>query len=119
KQCDELLRQAGIAQPASASRPLPPATPRRDLFEEARSLWAHGRLAPSADLPGVARAPLTAAVAAPPCPPPGAAASALAEQCLRGLSARDPARREQAARHLAAMPVPAAAPALASALGAE
>jgi len=49
----------------------------------------------------------------------GAAAGALADQCLRGLSARDPARREQAARHLAAMPVPSVAPALASALGAE
>ncbi len=46
-------------------------------------------------------------------------ARALAEQCLRALASHDPARREQAARHLAALPLPAAAPLLASALGSE
>jgi hypothetical protein len=46
-------------------------------------------------------------------------ARALAEQCLRALASRDPARREQAARHLAALPLPSAAPLLASALGSE
>ena len=46
-------------------------------------------------------------------------ARALAEQCLRALASRDPARREQAARHLAALPLPSAAPLLAGALGSE
>ena len=113
KQSDELLRQAGIAQPIAASRPPAPAAPRRELLEEARALWSQRRPGPSADLPG------TAPFAHASAPGPGVAATALAEQCLRGLSARDPARREQAARHLAAMPVPVAAPALASALGVE
>jgi hypothetical protein len=47
------------------------------------------------------------------------AARALAEQCLRGLQSSDPARRAQAARHLAAVPSAAAAPMLAGALHAE
>ena len=49
----------------------------------------------------------------------GAAARALGEQCLRALSSRDAHRREQAARHLAAMPQRSAAPLLAQALGRE
>src|SRR2546423_2748774 len=121
KQCDELLGQAGIAQPASASRPPLPAAPRRDLFEEARALWAHGAGSGDTIRNSVPGAGIAYGVPGfpSPGPRPGAAANALAEQCLRGLLARDPARREQAARHLAAMPVPAAAPALASALGTE
>ncbi|MFL5309993.1 MAG: HEAT repeat domain-containing protein [Myxococcales bacterium] len=153
KQCDELLRQAGIVAPAAASRPPPPIAPRRDLFEEARALWTQSRRAAPADSGDTIRnsgadsgdtirnsvhggrvaygvpgshggrvaygVPGSDGVPGSRGPRGGAAATALAEQCLRGLSARDPARREQAARHLAAMPVPAAAPALASALAAE
>src|SRR5712691_2860155 len=116
KQCDELLRQAGIAPPSTSSPSPPPAAPRGEAVEEARS---QGRLAAPADPVPVARTVTAPAPAAAPPSRPGAAATALAEQCLRGLAARDPARREQAARHLAAMPVPAAAPGLASALGGE
>src|SRR5207244_392010 len=101
----ERMRAAGLAAELAEAR--------RELLEEARALWSQRRPGPSADLPG------TAPFAHASAPGPGVAATALAEQCLRGLSARDPARREQAARHLAAMPVPAAAPALASALGVE
>ena len=119
KQCDELLRQAGIAPPSTSSPSPPPAAPRGEAVEEARALWSQGRLAAPADPVPVARTVTAPAPAAAPPSRPGAAATALAEQCLRGLAARDPARREQAARHLAAMPVPAAAPALASALGGE
>ena len=119
KQCEELLRQAGIPPPSSWSHPPPAAAPRRDAVEQARTLWSQGRLAAPADPVPAARTVTAPAPAAAPASRPGAAATALAEQCLRGLAARDPARREQAARHLAAMPVPAAAPALASALGAE
>lgn len=119
KQSDEALRQAGIEPPPPPSSTAPPlaAAPRQDTIEAARALWSQGRLGMDALAPGAATtaiAPVAAAQARL-----GAAASALADQCLRGLSARDPARREQAARHLAAMPVPSAAPALASALGAE
>ena len=125
KQCDELLRRAGIAPPSSSTPAPPAAAPRSHAVEEARALWPHGRLAAPADqIRGhhTATSVWCPQISAPPAAPasgPGAAATALAEQCLRGLAARDPARREQAARHLAAMPVPAAAPALASALGGE
>jgi len=119
KQCDELLRQAGIAQPTSSSRPLLPVAPRRDLFEEARALWTQARGSGGGSGDTIRNSVPGAGVAYGVPGFPSVAATALAEQCLRGLSARDPARREQAARHLAAMPVPAAAPALASALGAE
>jgi hypothetical protein len=140
KRCDDLLRSAGIDPPPPASRPPPieaaPALP-ADPIEQARALLSQGRLSisarPAAVPPSTAaiiHAPTAAPVPstrarsiAPPTlarrPAPSAAAIALAEQCMRGLSARDPARREQAARHLAAVPVAAAAPALASALGVE
>jgi HEAT repeat protein len=49
----------------------------------------------------------------------GSAARALSEQSLRQLSSTDPERRAQAARHLAAVPEPAAAPDLAAALARE
>jgi hypothetical protein len=74
--------------------------------EEARKLWAEGRL--GATLPPIA-VPKDA----------GAASRALADQCVRNLSSGDPARREQAARHLIAVPMPSAAPLLANALAAE
>jgi hypothetical protein len=140
KQCDDLLQSAGIEAPLSADRAPPagtlPGLP-RDPMEQARTLWMQGRIgavplgngfaparpppAPAqerAAAPPVARDPVLAA-ARMRRSAPSAAAVALAEQCMRGLSARDPARREQAARHLAAVPVPAAAPALASALRVE
>jgi hypothetical protein len=127
KQCDELLRRAGIAPPALETPAPPVPAPRQEAVDMARELWAQGRLSADVGLASAARTVSAAprdrgvpgAGAAPARPAVGAAATALAEQCLRGLSARDPARREQAARHLAAMPVPAAAPALASALGTE
>jgi len=129
KQCDELLRRAGIVPP-ELSTPAPPvaaAARPQEAVELGRELWAQGRLGAQEDLASAARAVGAPRMAAPDSSAAsesaahagGAAASALAEQCLRGLSARDPARREQAARHLSAMPVPAAAPALASALGIE
>jgi hypothetical protein len=54
-----------------------------------------------------------------PVEPPSGAARALVDLCLRNLTARDASRREQAARHLAAVPLASAAPSLASALGVE
>jgi hypothetical protein len=80
-------------------------------------------------LPGLAALNRSPAVAAPalalshgaltPARPIPAAQRALVEQCLRGLTASDAARRAQAARHLASLPLPAAAPGLAAALGRE
>ncbi|MBS2024126.1 MAG: hypothetical protein JST92_17115, partial [Deltaproteobacteria bacterium] len=74
-------------------------------------------------LPGIAALNNKPAAVSQPAQPArptgGAAALALAEQCLKGLVAHDPARRAQAARHLAALPSAAAAPALAAALGRE
>jgi hypothetical protein len=62
----------------------------------------------------------------PPAPMPlhdsprkGSAARALSEQSLRQLGSTDPERRAQAARNLAAVPEPAAAPDLAAALSRE
>jgi hypothetical protein len=143
KQCDDLLQSVGIEPPPSASRPPPagalPPLP-RDPMEQARTLWTQGRLgsmpAPTPGNPSSVARPPTSLAANRPAPAaatrdravaaararralPSAAAVALAEQCMRGLSARDPARREQAARHLAAVPVTAAAPALASAIRIE
>jgi hypothetical protein len=105
--CDELLAKSGIAPPPPAESQPPPPPPRRESgpVEEARKLWDEGRLG------GVP--------AAIPSRSEGAAARALADQCLRNLGASDPARREQAARHLAAVPVPSAAPFLANALSSE
>ena len=76
-------------------------------------MWAEGRLTPAAD-----PAPLPR-FALPPQAGGSAAARALADQCLRSLASADPRRREQAARHLAASPLPGAAPAVAAALSAE
>ena len=72
-------------------------------------------------LPGLAALRASPAVATRVAAPRAlqSAHRALADQCLRGLVAHDPARRAQAARHLAALPVPAAAPGLAAALGRE
>ena len=141
KQCDELLQTVGVEPPPPATPPpgrgaLPPLP--RDPMEQARTLWMQGRLgaAPAATQANASHAARPAGPAGPDRshatsaqrPPaaarvrrttPSAAAVALAEQCMRGLTARDPARREQAARHLAAVPVAAAAPALASAIRVE
>lgn len=112
KQCDALLAQAGIAPPEAAVSEPPAPLPQREPepVEQARQLWAEGRLEP---------APVLTTHFAMPAQPGNAAARALADQCVRNLSALDPARREQAAKHLASVPVPAAAPALANALGVE
>jgi hypothetical protein len=136
-----LLAQAGIAPP-SFEHSQPPPAPQRESepVEQARQLWAEGRIGGSGDAELAARAaPVHTTHFASPAQPagsgrarapePGAfgpepwrsgvAARALADQCLRNLTSPDSSRREQAARHLAAVPVPAAAPVLASALGAE
>ena len=125
KQCDALLAQAGVAPPAlEISQPPPPPRREPEPVEQARQLWAEGRIGGPADvvLAQAAAVPVYTthfAMPAPPSNPGGAAARALADQCLRNLSSGDPARREQAARHLASIPLAAAAPVLASALGAE
>jgi hypothetical protein len=112
KKCEDALALAKIAVPAFERfdpPPLPEAAP--EPVEEGRRMWAEGRLA-------AAPAP-TATFALPPEASGSAAARALADQCLRSLASADPKRREQAARHLATSPLPAAAPAVASALSAE
>ncbi len=126
KHCDALLAQAGIAPPAleHAQPPPPPAQREAEPIEQARQLWAEGRIGGAADAELAARAaPVHTTHFAAPAPrlpsSSGAAARALADQCLRNLAASDAFRREQAARHLAAVPLAAAAPVLASALGAE
>ncbi len=130
--CDALLLAANIeAPPAATPEPAPPAPEHEhDSIARARKLWAEGRLGahlpdaavptPTDLLPGLAalrRAPTTEATR--PIRAVSAAQRALVEQCLRGLTAHDASRRAQAARHLAALPLPAAAPGLAAALGRE
>jgi hypothetical protein len=147
RQTDALLEQAGISPPPASGEPgrvgdaangAPPghsAPPRDDRdpgpdpVRAAQALWKEGRLGGlNAALDQAAAA--SAALAAPPPGAPesadgapatfaGGASRALAEQCLRGLLASDPARRAQAARHLAALPLSPAAPALAAALARE
>jgi HEAT repeats len=144
-EADRRLAAAGLTPPLMqevAARPVPRREP--DAVEAARKLWAEGRLgepveatAPTrppppatgatssaAEAPPLTRAPSTLPRAVVPGAGaeqrgPGAAARALTDQCLRTLNAADASRREQAARHLAAVALPAAAPALANALGAE
>ena len=124
-EADRALTAAGQAPPVLEEHaPAPPPVREPDAVAEARKLWAEGRLETEVRLPGPPPEPAQtthfARPSAPPAPPRiGAAARALADQCLRNLSARDPSRREQAARHLIALPLPAAAPALANALGIE
>ena len=134
KQSDALLLQAGIAPPVQEPSQPPPALPRREPepVEQARQLWAEGRIGGTQDAELAQRAapvhtthfaaPGPRAAARLPDPLPergGIAARALADQCLRNLTAAEASRREQAARHLAAAPLAAAAPVLASALGSE
>jgi hypothetical protein len=149
KRSDAQLAAAGLPVPPPGDSQPPPALPRRkpDAVEAARTLWDEGRLGPpgmaepepdrGASLSGASSAPrdggaargATARDGGPAregdevrdggAARDGSAARALAEQCLRGLAAVDPGRRAQAARHLAALPVAAAAPALATALGTE
>ena len=148
KHSDALLEKAGIAPPTREPSQPPPPLPRRESepVEQARQLWAEGRIGGTQDAELAQRAapvqvhtspfaaPLPRAepyvlynLPRPPRDPPapaaheggGVAARALADQCLRNLTAAEPSRREQAARHLAAVPLAAAAPVLASALGAE
>jgi hypothetical protein len=111
--CEALLAEVGIAPPAIAHAQLPLAAPRLTAqpVQDARRMWEEGRLAPG---PVV-----TTHFALPPEPRVGAAARALADQCLRSLASPDPGRREQAARHLAAAPLASAAPAIAAALSEE
>jgi hypothetical protein len=126
KKCEALLAEAGIAPPAfegAEPAPLPDRRRTAEPVQEARRMWAEGRLATP---PPLAPPPLAPPLPAPtthfatPKPPRiSAAAQALADQCLRSLASPDPGRREQAARHLVAAPIAAAAPAIASALAAE
>ncbi|HET7784378.1 MAG TPA: hypothetical protein VFL36_00255 [Myxococcales bacterium] len=112
KKCEALLAGAGIPLPElEVSQPPPVVRREPEPVQEARRMLAEGRLAaPEAQ---------AAQLELPPPQKLGAAAHALADQCLRTLTSADPQRREQAARHLAASPLGAAAPALATALGAE
>ncbi|MGZ6126423.1 MAG: hypothetical protein ACXWLR_15750, partial [Myxococcales bacterium] len=111
KQCEEALAEAGIAAPAFEPFDPTPSAAAPEPVEEGRRMWAEGRL--------TAALPPAAPLALPPEAGGSAAARALADQCLRSLASPDSARREQAARHLAAAPLPAAAPAVVSALSAE
>jgi hypothetical protein len=113
KKCEAALAEAKVAVPAfEAFDPPPPPPPSPEPVDEGRRMWAEGRLA--------AAAPVAAAHFVLPAEAGGsAAARALADQCLRSLASADSRRREQAARHLAAAPLPAAAPAVAAALSAE
>jgi hypothetical protein len=112
RKCEALLAEAGIAPPAiEHTQPPAPARPMPEPVQDARRMWDEGRLAP----PPVH----TTHFALPPEPREGAAARALADQCLRSLLSADPARREQAARHLAVAPLASAAPAIAAALSEE
>jgi hypothetical protein len=112
KKCEALLAQAGVAPPVFESAAAPTAEARQpEAVRDARRMWEEGRLSP---------APVaTTHFAVPAEPRAGAAANALADQCLRSILSSDPARREQAARHLCAAPLPSAAPAIASALSQE
>src|SRR5260370_1694066 len=128
EQCDELLAKAGVAPPPPENAPPSPPAPRREpepvqeepgfagrraegrrpaALDDARLMYADGRLATPA---------LTTHFALPLDPKMGVAARPLAEQWLRTLPSNDSSRREQAARHLAAVPLAPAAPALAAAL---
>jgi len=113
KKCEALLAEAGIALPALEAphhrESQPPRGP--EPVEQARQMWAEGRLSPIAAT--------TTPFAVPLDPKESAAARALADQCLRSLISADSARREQAARHLVAAPLASAAPAIASALSQE
>jgi len=113
KKCEALLAEAGIALPALEAphhrESHPPRGP--EPVEQARQMWAEGRLSPIAAT--------TTPFAVPLDPKESAAARALADQCLRSLISADSARREQAARHLVAAPLASAAPAIASALSQE
>jgi hypothetical protein len=110
---------------ATEASPLPASFV--DSFRESRA--SAPRAVGTDVLPGLAalnRSPAVATPARPlshaaltPARPIPAAQRALVEQCLRGLTASDAARRAQAARHLASLPLPAAAPGLAAALGRE
>ena len=114
KRCEELLASAGIAPPAfepAHLHPAPAAQAAAEPVDEARAMWSEGRLAPAPAL--------TSHFPLPPEPKTSAAARALADQCLRSLSSADSSRREQAARHLVAAPIAAAAPSLAAALSQE
>jgi len=112
KKCEAVLAQAGIAPPAFESVHRPQQAPRLPQpVQDAQRMWEEGRLSPVAAI--------TTHFAFPPEPRAGAAARALADQCLRSLASSDPARREQAARHLAAAPLASAAPAIAAALSDE
>lgn len=127
KRCESLLEAAGIAVPEfePAHPPPQPPSPSTTPVQEARRMWAEGRLAapPQAGAappdPVPAPAPRASGFALAADPGLSAAARALADQCLRGLASADSSRREQAARHLAAAPVAAASPAIATALQSE
>ena len=106
-----LLTKAGIAVPEHGEqRTPPPPVEKGSAVDDARVMLAEGRLATPA---------LTTHFAVPADPNMSAAARALADQCLRNLASADSARREQAAKHLAAVPLPSAAPSIAAALGSE
>jgi len=110
--CEAALAEAKVVVPAfEAFDPPPPPPPSPEPVDEGRRMWSEGRLAAAA-------AP-AAQFVLPADAGGSAAARALVDQCLRSLASADSRRREQAARHLVAAPLPAAAPAVAAALSAE
>ncbi len=109
RQADALLEQAGISPPPPAGGESARVNVGNAAGGAPQGRSAAGR--PPQGAPGTTEG-------AQPAYSDGAA-RALAEQCLRGLVASDPARRAQAARHLAALPLSPAAPALAAALARE
>ena len=117
RQAELRLRAAGLEPPPEPererTRSAPPGPPTEPI-ERARELAASGRLSAADDVELATRTALLQLGEAG-----GAAARALGEQALRSLTSHDPARRAQSARHLAAVPIAAAAPALAAALARE
>ncbi|MFL5427109.1 MAG: HEAT repeat domain-containing protein [Myxococcales bacterium] len=94
-------------EPAGAQR-----SPARN--PPAASILAPGEVAPAAAYPPIQPGGISSVWTSG-----GSAARALSEQSLRQLGSSDPNRRAQAARNLASVPAPAAAPELAAALSRE
>ncbi|MFL5366319.1 MAG: HEAT repeat domain-containing protein [Myxococcales bacterium] len=98
----ETPREPAAAQPSPVRNP------------PAASILAPGAVAPAAAYPPIQPGGISSVLTSG-----GSAARALSEQSLRQLGSSDPNRRAQAARNLASVPAPAAAPELAAALSRE
>ncbi|MFL5398969.1 MAG: HEAT repeat domain-containing protein [Myxococcales bacterium] len=98
----ETPREPAAAQPSPVRNP------------PAASILAPGAVAPAAAYPPIQPGGISSVLTSG-----GSAARALSEQSLRQLGSSDPNRRAQAARNLASVPAPAAAPEVAAALSRE